>query len=135
MKDLATKDQFIELRAQGKSFVAISETLGVAKSTLISWSKDSKYEIGNLRQVHAEAMREKYRMGAERRLALFAKQLDAVEGELAKRDMATISTERLFDIMVKLTRELNLTDTPLSFTERPTEFILEDIAPLAKWEA
>lgn len=135
MIDTAVKEQFIELRAQGVSFAAIAERLDVAKSTLISWSKDNKYEIGNLRQIHAEALREKYRMSAERRLALFAKQLDAVEGELAKRDMATIPTERLFDIMVKLTRELNLTDTPLAFTERPTEFILEDITPLAKWEA
>jgi hypothetical protein len=74
-------------------------------------------------------------MGVERRVELFAKQLDSVESELAKRDIATVPTERLFDLLIKLTRELNFTDTPLSFTERPTEFILADITPLAKWEA
>jgi transcriptional regulator with XRE-family HTH domain len=135
MKDLATQEQFVELRAQGMSFATIAERLGVAKSTLIAWSKDSKYEIGNLRQIHIEAIHEKYRMGAERKVEMFAKQLDTVEGELAKRDMATIPTERLFDLLIKLTRELNLTTAPLSFTERPTEFLLEDMAPLATWEA
>ena len=135
MKDLATQEQFVELRAQGMSFAAIAERLGVAKSTLIAWSKDNKYEIGNLRQIHIEAMREKYRMGAERKVEMFAKQLDTVENELARRDMATVPTERLFDLLIKLTRELNLTTAPLSFTERPTEFLLEDMTPLATWEA
>lgn len=117
------------------SFAAIAERLGVAKSTLIAWSKDNKYEIGNLRQIHLEAMREKYRMGAERKVEIFAKQLDNVEGELAKRDMATVPTERLFNLLIKLTHKLNLTNTPLSFTKRPTEFLLEDMTPLATWEA
>ncbi|NBS68092.1 hypothetical protein EBT31_04150 [bacterium] len=135
MKDPATQEQFIELRAQGMSFAAIAERLGVAKSTLIAWSKDNKYEIGNLRQIHLEAMREKYRMGAERKVEIFAKQLDNVEGELAKRDMATVPTERLFNLLIKLTHKLNLTNTPLSFTKRPTEFLLEDMTPLATWEA
>lgn len=117
------------------SFAAIAERLGVAKSTLITWSKDNKYEIGNLRQIHIEAIREKYRMGAERKVEMFAKQLDTVENELARRDMATVPTERLFDLLIKLTRELNLTTAPLSFTERPKEFLLEDMTPLATWEA
>jgi transposase-like protein len=89
MKDPALKDQFVELRAQGMSFAAIAERLDVAKSTLITWSKEAENDIGNLRQIYAEAMREKYRMGTERRVEIFSKQLDSVEGELAKRDMAT----------------------------------------------
>ena len=73
---------------------------------LIGWSREKKEDIANLRQVHLEAIREKYRLHQEGRIELFGKQLEAVESELAKRPLDTVPTERLFDIMVKLTREL-----------------------------
>lgn len=137
MKDPALKDQFIELRAQGMSFAAIAERLGVAKSTLITWSKEAENDIGNLRQIYAEAMREKYRMGAERRVELFAKQLDTVEGELAKRDMATVPTERLFDMLLKLARELGAQNTPMTFKQKRLGegFEFADLVPTAEWQA
>ncbi|KKW29917.1 MAG: hypothetical protein UY72_C0029G0010 [Candidatus Uhrbacteria bacterium GW2011_GWD2_52_7] len=137
MKDPATKDQFVELRAQGVSFAVIAERLGVAKSTLIAWSKEAENEIGNLRQIYAEALREKYRMGAERRVELFAKQLDAVEGELAKRDMTIVPTERLFDMLLKLGREIGAQNTPLQFKQKQLGggFEFADLAPTAQWQA
>jgi len=137
VKDPALKDQFIELRAQGMSFAAIAERLGVAKSTLITWSKEAENDIGNLRQIYAEAMREKYRMGAERRVELFAKQLDTVEGELAKRDMATVPTERLFDMLLKLARELGAQNTPMTFKQKRLGegFEFADLVPTAEWQA
>lgn len=136
MKDPATKEQFVELRAQGVSFAVIAERLGVAKSTLIAWSKEAENEIGNLRQIYAEALREKYRMGAERRVELFAKQLDAVEGELAKRDMTTVPTERLFDMLLKLGREIGI-NPPMTFKQKKlgADFDFADLAPTAEWQA
>lgn len=137
MKDPATKEQFVELRAQGVSFAVIAERLGVAKSTLIAWSKEAENDIGNLRQIYTEALREKYRMGAERRVELFAKQLDAVEGELAKRDMSTVPTERLFDMLVKLGREIGVHNAPLQFKQKKlgADFDFADLAPTAQWQA
>lgn len=137
MKDPALKDQFIELRAQGVSFAVIAERLGVAKSTLITWSKEAENDIGNLRQIYAEAMREKYRMGAERRVELFAKQLDAVEGELAKRDMATVPTERLFDMLLKLGREIGAQNPTITFKQKKLGegFEFADLVPTAEWQA
>ncbi len=137
MKDPALKDQFIELRAQGVSFAVIAERLGVAKSTLITWSKEAENDIGNLRQIYAEAMREKYRMGAERRVELFAKQLDAVEGELAKRDMATVPTERLFDMLLKLGREIGTQNSAITFKQKRLGegFEFADLVPTAEWQA
>jgi transposase-like protein len=67
MKDPALKDKFVELRAQGVSFAAIAERLGVAKSTLIGWNKERENDVGNLQQIYTKTLREKYRMGAERR--------------------------------------------------------------------
>lgn len=118
MKDPALKDEFIELRAQGMSFALIAERLDVAKSTLIAWSKEAENDISNLRQIYAEAMREKYRMGAERRVKLFAKQLDLMETEIAKRDLSSIPTERLFDITAKISREIQALDIPITFRRK-----------------
>lgn len=115
MIDQAVREQFVELRAQGISFASISTRLNVSKGTLVSWSKDLKDHLGNMRQIELEATREKYRMGAERRIESFAKQLEAVEGELATRPLNTVPTERLFDMFMKLTSELKTLDAPLTF--------------------
>ncbi|OGL96134.1 hypothetical protein A2348_01345 [Candidatus Uhrbacteria bacterium RIFOXYB12_FULL_58_10] len=119
------------------SFAAIAEHLGVAKSALIAWSKEAENDIGNLRQIYAEAMREKYRMGAERRVELFAKQLDAVEGELAKRDMTTVTTERLFDMPLKLGREIGAQNPTITFKQKKLGegFEFADLVPMAEWQA
>lgn len=134
MKDPALNDEFVELRAQGMSFAAIAERLGVANSTLIEWSKERENDIGNLQQIYAGALQEKYRMGAERRVELFAKQLDTVEGELAKRDMSTVPTERLFDILVKLGREIGAHNAPITFKQKKlgSGFEFADLVPTAE---
>ena len=135
MIDQSVKEQFVELRAQGVSFASISTRLNVSKGTLVAWSKDMKDELGNMRQIQLEAMREKYRMGSERRMELFAKQLEAVEGELATRPLNTVPTEKLFDMLVKLGHELNANDAPLTFKQKPVELVVDDIVPLVTWEA
>ena len=52
MKAQETVQQFIELRAKGVSFARIAEQLGVAKSTLILWSREQQHL--NLRAVEWE---------------------------------------------------------------------------------
>lgn len=76
-------------------------------------------------------------MGAERRVELFAKQLDAVEGELAKRNISAAPTERLFDILVKLGKEIPTQNTPISFKEKRKGdiFAFGDLTPTAEWQA
>ncbi len=59
MIDPSVKEQFVELRAQGMSFASISGKLNVSKATLIGWSKEVKEDIGNMRQIHLEGLREK----------------------------------------------------------------------------
>ncbi len=135
MIEQAIKEQFVELRAQRKSFASIASTLNVAKGTLVAWSKDLKDDLNNMRQIQLEAMREKYRLGTERRMELFSRQLDAVEDELSTRSLATVPTDRLFEMMLKLTRELAAMETPLTFKQKPVELVVDDIVSLVTWEA
>ncbi len=45
MKDQDTVQKFIELRSKGVSFARIADQLGVAKSTLILWSREHQHLI------------------------------------------------------------------------------------------
>jgi transposase len=137
VKDPKKKEQFIELRSQGVSFASIAKKLDVSKSTLIAWSKNMQEDIANMKEIHREALREKYRMGEERRMKLFAKRLEAVEGELEKRDLTKVSTERLYDLLMKLGRELNVVDAPVTFKKRSGSFEIDPDAmcTVSQWQA
>jgi orotate phosphoribosyltransferase-like protein len=54
MKDQETVQKFIELRSKGSSFARIADQLGVAKSTLILWSREHQHLIQNLRTIEWE---------------------------------------------------------------------------------
>ena len=54
MKDQETVQSFIELRSQGASYARIAQQLGVAKSTLINWSREHQHLIQNLRAIEWE---------------------------------------------------------------------------------
>ncbi|MFH1089299.1 MAG: hypothetical protein V1716_02655 [Candidatus Uhrbacteria bacterium] len=130
------KERFVELRSQGMSFSTIAERLCVAKSTLIDWSKEFQEDIKNFRQIHLEAMREKYRVGFERRIELFGQQLQTIETELSKRDLTQLPTERLIDLLLKFGRELKTDDVPLTFCQKSSGFDLDlDRISVSKWEA
>lgn len=139
MTGLAVKEQFIELRGGGLSFAAIAEKLNVSKTTLVKWSKDFEADIHNLREIHAESLRERFRVNSERRISLFAKHLDAIEVELATRtgQYGAFKTEQLFDLATRLMREIAVTDAPLKLNryEEITETILGGIETPVSWEA
>jgi len=129
------KERFIELRSQGMSFATIAERLNVAKSTLIDWSKEFQEDIKNFRQIHLEAMREKYRVGVEKRIELFGQQLNTIETELSKRDLTQLPTERLLDLLLKFGRELKTDDIPLTLYHRNDSFDFDRLSSVSKWEA
>jgi len=113
MHDAATKEKFVELRAQGKSFASIAEELGVSKTTLIDWSRQDNEQIMNLRAINNEALREKYRVAKEHQLRTLSSRLEAVEGELEKRGLTDVPTEKLFGVLFKLVEALRGEDRPL----------------------
>ncbi len=110
MKDQETQQRFIELRCQGWSFVRIAQELGVAKNTLISWSRKFQFEISNQRTIELEALQEQLVANRETRARALAEQLRKVEAELATRDLAQVSTSRLYSLARSL-REQVLKET------------------------
>ena len=101
MESNEQKERFIELRANGTSYEKISKELGVSKQTLINWSKEFIYQIRNLKAIALEALQEEYLIGKEKRIKMLGEQLKALRGELDKRDLSKLPTEKLLDFYLK----------------------------------
>ena len=102
MKDKATKERFVELRAQGLSFSKIAEKLKVSKQTLINWSKDLQNDIANLREIELDDLRDQHNMSETTRIELIGGQLARIKEELAKRDLSDVPTATLLNLFIKL---------------------------------
>lgn len=136
MKDEKTKEQFVELRAQGLSFEKIAKELKVSKQTLINWSKEPEFEIANLRAIELEALQEKYYLTKKKRIELFGEKLKVIKEELEERDLSDISTERLFDLLQKYATALKQEEVGIVFKEE-TGLVekLADFSEVESWSA
>lgn len=106
MHDTQVQQRFIELRVKGLSFDKIAAELKVARNTLIQWSRKFQFEIQNLRAIEMESLREELIATREARAKTLAAQLKAVEEELARRNVAELSTARLFQLADSLRRQV-----------------------------
>jgi hypothetical protein len=106
MKEAKTRQNFLELRAQGKSLRAIEIEIGTNRGTLAKWESECKEELENLRAMELEAMREEYSLTTQARIERFGRQLQRVTEELENRDLSDIPTPRLVDLAIKLDTKL-----------------------------
>ena len=101
-----TRQKFVERRAQGWSLVRIAAEFGVARSTLIEWSRQLRFEIQNQLAIELDDLRNRLLGSCQARASGLAEKLARVEEELRKRDLATLSTQRLFSLSLALRREI-----------------------------
>jgi hypothetical protein len=101
-----TRQKFVERRAQGWSLVRIAAELGVARSTLIEWSRQLRFDIQNQLAIELDDLRDRLLGPRSARASGLAEKLAHVENELRKRDLATLSTQRLFSLSLALRREI-----------------------------
>ena len=106
MKDIETQNRFIERRAQGWSLIRIAAELGVARSTLIAWSRKFRFEIQNQRAIEMDDLQNRVLGSRQSRATALAEKLARVEDELRKRDLTQVSTPRLYSIADTLRRQI-----------------------------
>ena len=128
MYDQETINRFIELRAQGLSFAAISEKLQVSKPILIQWSRKFQFPIQNLRAIETEALVERCGVSQQRRWESLGADLRRVEAELAKRDFSDVSTGRLISLASALRNEVSREACQLKLS-MPTAEVPHDELP------
>lgn len=85
MKDTATKQKFIELRASDKSLRAIAKSLKISKDTASTWDKKFCTEIATRKNEQLQELYKEYGMVKESRIRRIGDILNAIDNEIDKR--------------------------------------------------
>ncbi len=133
MLDNETKEKFIELRATGKSYKNISQDLGVSKPTLIQWSKEFSNEIANMKAIEMDDLQERFYICKKRRIELLGEQVEAIKTELSTRELKSLPTEKLLDLLSKFTSNLRSEEIPLTFVREKNDFAQMDFNINETW--
>lgn len=106
MKPLELKRKFIELRAEGKSYRAIGEELGISKSSCQKWERDLAADIEALKREQLKELYESYHMTKEARIRNLGNTLTQIDTALASADLSIADPVRLLDFKLKYTEAL-----------------------------
>jgi hypothetical protein len=95
------KADFVQLRAKGLPYLRIAERLGVAKSTLANWNAELEAQIASARAMELEALQEEFFLLKEGRIRLLGEQLQRLRQELANRDLSSVPTDKLLELLLR----------------------------------
>ncbi len=129
MKPQETKTEFIRLRAEGRSYSYIADTLHISKSTCSSWEKELQDAIAELKQEQLNELYSSYYMTKEARIKKLGETLNRINEALEAVDLSEIPAEKLLDFKLKYTEALKEeytgTGKPYSFSEKiePKEIV------------
>jgi kynurenine formamidase len=115
-------NQFIELRAEEKSYRHIADILKISTGLASKWAREHETEIAELTFARKEALRERYVKGYGEKLADIAREIDAIDEELKHRDFEDVSTEfLLYRKTCQQARQEKLAALPLPRYAPPVE--------------
>ncbi len=129
MKPQEQKTEFIRLRAEGRSYSYIADTLHISKSTCSSWEKELQDAIAELKQEQLNELYSSYYMTKEARIKKLGETLNRINEALEAVDLSEIPAEKLLDFELKYTEALKEeytgTGKPYSFSEKiePKEIV------------
>jgi len=106
MKPLELKTEFVRLRAEGKSYSAIANTLHISKSTCTAWERELKDPIVELKQEQLSELYSSYYMTKEARIRRLGDTLETINAALVNADLSKVPPEKLLDFKLKYTEAL-----------------------------
>lgn len=106
MKPQEVKQEYIKLRAEGKSYSFIADKLHISKSTCTKWEVQLTEEIAQLKKEELNTLYDSYHMKKEARIRQLGDTLGRVEDALAKVDLTEVAPEKLLDFKLKYTEAL-----------------------------
>lgn len=120
LKPQETKTEFIRLRAEGRSYSYIADTLHISKSTCTKWERELKAQIAELRQEQLNELYSSYAMTKEARIKKLGDTLERINTALDGADLSKIPPEKLLEYKLKymeaLKGEYTGSGTPYQFT-------------------
>lgn len=106
MKPAELKQEYIRLRAEGRSYSYIADKLHISKSTCTNWEQELGAEIAQLKREELNTLYETYSMKKEARIKKLGDTLDRVENALDAVDLTEVAPEKLLDFKLKYTEAL-----------------------------
>lgn len=107
MKSAATKQKFIQLRAEGLSYAKISEQLHISKSTCSSWDDQLAEKIVDLKKDRLQELYEEYGMQKEARIKSLGKVLNKIDQAIDDADFSAMTPAQLLDARLKYQKALS----------------------------
>lgn len=106
MTKLDKQARFVELRASGLSLRAIAQELHTSKSTLSLWEIELRAKIARFRAERLQDVYVQYGVVKEARIKALGTALQNIDGELTKRDLSDVPTDKLLDYKLRYTTAL-----------------------------
>lgn len=106
MKPQEAKEQYILLRAEGKSQNAIAQELHISKSTCSTWEKEFEQDIAEKKAEQLEQLYDSYYMKKEARIKRLGGTLNRIEDALSAADLSQMPPKELLDYKLKYTAAL-----------------------------
>lgn len=101
MKPAELKNEYIQLRAEGKSYSAIAEQLHISKSTCTQWERELAKQIDELKRAKLEELCESYEIAKEARIKQLGDTLGKINEALAKADFSAVDPAKLLEYKLK----------------------------------
>jgi transposase len=117
VKDTATKEQFVQQRAEGYSFDRIAKEISVSKPTLMKWEGELKKQISEASFIRYMALAEEFQLVKQERIKRLAKLLRRVEAELEKRTFGDIADDKLLAITLTIQEKIAEELSGVSYSE------------------
>lgn len=112
MKDQETRQEFIRLRAEGKSYRRIAEALQISRATCSIWERELKQEVDARKQERLEDIYDNYAMTKAARVQRLGNTLNRIKDALEEADLAAMPPEKLLDFYLKYAAALKEEYTP-----------------------
>lgn len=106
MIDDITKQKFISLRAENKSYSQIMATLQICKSSCIKLNAELKTEIAAHRAEQLQALYDQYQMTKEARIRKLGSVLQDINAALEDKDLSEVDPDKLLDYKLKYEKAL-----------------------------
>ena len=106
MKPMELKQEYIRLRAEGKSYSYIADQLHISKSTCTKWERDLAAEIDELKRAELAELYESYSMTKQARIKRLGDTLEKINTALEQADFSEVDPAKLLDFKLKYTEAL-----------------------------
>lgn len=127
MKTIEDREQFIKLRAEGRSYSYIMKEVGIAKATCSNWESEYKDQIAELKADRMQELYNSYYMTKEARIKKLGETLNKINATLETTDFENIQPDKLLDFKLKYTEALKSEFIDTTHNALKEDFKAQDI--------